>query len=149
MNYDAEGPFIQLAALCEQVIEGKDGTLSLIRVIDTWTSIAVGADAPEQLPPFELHATFILALKAGAARGRYSYNVEHDAPSGKRTPLATVDVTFRGGASEGINILSPLKLEIAEEGLHWLNIVKQIPGMPATDQLVSRVPLQILYQRSL
>lgn len=148
MNHDLQGPFIQLAAICEQVIEGKDGTLSLIRVIDMWTSVAVGHDAPASLPPFDLFARFVLGLKAGAARGRFTYRLEMSAPSGLRIHLHSFDATFRGNPGEGVNIVSELRLPIAEEGLYWLDVIQQVPEIEGSATLRSRAPLQVVYQRA-
>lgn len=44
-----EGPYIQMAAFCQQVIEDKTGVLSLIHVIDTLTHTAAGPDAPDEM----------------------------------------------------------------------------------------------------
>lgn len=148
MNYDSQGPFIQLAAICERVIEGKDGTLSLIRIIDMWTSVAVGPETSTNLPPFDLFATFVLGLKAGAALGRFTYSLELCTPSGQRLALNTFDATFRGGQGEGVNIVSELRLPILEEGLHWLDVVQQVPEIEGSSTLLSRAPLQVVYQRA-
>ena len=46
------GPHVQLAAICEKVLEDKDNVLSLIRVVDQVTQPAMGDEVPEAMPPF-------------------------------------------------------------------------------------------------
>ena len=43
-------PSLRIAALCERVLEEKDGSLSLIRLIDRLVITAEGTDVPTELP---------------------------------------------------------------------------------------------------
>lgn len=148
MNHDLQGPFVQLAVICEQVIEGNDKCLSIIRVMDVWTSVAIGPDAPASPPPFDLYARFVLGLKAGAARGRFTYQLVLCMPSGRRLALNSFDATFHGGPGEGVNLISELRLPITEEGLHWLDVLQEVPDIEGSSRLLSRAPLQVVYQRA-
>jgi hypothetical protein len=49
------GPYVQAACICENVIEDKVGSFSLIRVIDTLTTSAMGGVVPHEMPP--LHSS--------------------------------------------------------------------------------------------
>lgn len=65
------GPYVQVAAFCEQVLQERDGVYSLIRIIDTVTQHSMGPDAPEQMPPITSNLKLVLMLKPGRAPGMY------------------------------------------------------------------------------
>ncbi len=46
-----EGPYVQVAAFCDSIIEDKTGALSLIRIIDTLTHTERGPAPPPEMPP--------------------------------------------------------------------------------------------------
>jgi hypothetical protein len=149
-DYSLLGPFVQTAALCERVLEEKDNVLSLIRVIDGWTSWAQGPDAPSEMPPFVLNGTYLLCLKAGAARGRFRYRFELEMPTGQTQALTEMDANFQGGVS-GVNLRVNLQIQIVHVGKHWINVVCTYPESmePDTDpQLISRTPLSVNYMRT-
>jgi hypothetical protein len=134
------GPYVQAATFCETPIEGKDGTLSLVRMIDRVTINApVGgpADAPEG---GKYRCVLAIALKSDEARGRHQLSVVPERPDGLRgEPVLTLDVNFEG-EERGINLLGPIDVEIIE-GLYWFDVVLN------DDQLLTRIPLRFTYQR--
>lgn len=148
-DYSQMGPFVQVATLCERILEEKDNVLSLVRVIDGWTSWAQGPDAPSEMPPFLLTGTYLLALKAGAARGRFRYRFDLELPSGQTQTLTEMDANFQAGVG-GVNLRVDLRLQIVHEGTHWINVICTYPE-PAADpsgSLVSRTPLSVQYMRT-
>ena len=50
MGFDT-GPYVSVAAVCDQVIRGDDGALSLIRLIDSLDVRAIGPAVPNEIPP--------------------------------------------------------------------------------------------------
>ena len=70
-----KGPYLQIAAFCEQVIEDKRGMLSLINVVDRTTHSRGGPQAPEEMPAFDLNWKLVLSLKSGEARGSYPVRI--------------------------------------------------------------------------
>ncbi len=153
-DYSHLGPFVQTAALCERVLEEKDNVLSLIRVIDGWTSWAQGPEAPSEMPPFILNGTYLLSLKAGAALGRFRYRFDLEMPSGQTQALTEMDANFQGGVS-GVNLRVNLQIQIVLEGTHWINVVRTYPqpvqpeqGPDLASNLVSRTPLSVQYMRT-
>lgn len=148
-DYSQLGPFVQVATLCERVLEEKDNVLSLVRVIDGWTSWAQGPDAPSEMPPFLLTGTYLLALKAGAARGRFRYRFDLELPSGQTQTLAEMDANFQAGVG-GVNLRVDLRLQIVHEGTHWVNVVCTYPepDFGPAGALVSRTPLSVQYMRT-
>jgi hypothetical protein len=135
------GPYVQLAAVCDKVLQEADGTLSLIRVIDRFTVTAHGpgpGELPAELPEGNLDVTLVVALKADDARGRYPISLRIQQPSGAYLPERSFDAMFEGG-ERGVNLILRLQLE-ALEGLYWFDV-------SMNERLLTRVPLRIIYQR--
>ncbi len=134
-----EGPFICMAVFCEMVLEEKTGVLSIMRIIDR-INISAGAEAPENMPPFPLNLKAVVALKAGFLKGKYTVTVKPITPSGRELPEVKLPVLFEGD-ERGANLILKIALQVQEEGLYWFEV--SIEG----HQLLTRMPLRILYQR--
>jgi hypothetical protein len=133
------GPYIQAAALCEQVIEEKSGVLSLIRIIDTIVHAEARPDAPATMPAINYPMKLVIMLKSGAARGRHEIKVFPELPSGEVKPPFMQSIEMEGeerGANSVINLIFPA----AQEGLYWFNI-------RFDDSLLTRIPLRVKYHR--
>lgn len=131
------GPHVQIAAICEKVLQEGDGILSLIRVVDRITITARG-DGPDELPQGTIDVTLVVSLKADDARGRYPLILRLQQPAGNFLPDRQVDVMFEGD-ERGVNVISPVRFD-AIEGLHWFEV--EMNG-----KQLSRIPLRIMYQR--
>ena len=91
------GPYVQLAAICEKVLQEADGVLSVIRVIDRLILTAQGTELPDELPQGLLaNVTFVVSLRPDDARGRHPLQVRIQQPSGVFLPEQTFDVMFEG-----------------------------------------------------
>ncbi len=142
------GPHIAIATLCEKVLTEQDGVLSIIRVIDRFIQTATGPEPPDQMPPFiisDRDLKMVVALKSDKAKGRFSVKVIVEDPSGARVPVGESDVTLPGG-NQGINLVIGMNLAVQHEGVYWFDILLGGPR-GQEDQLISRVPLEVLYQR--
>ena len=135
-----EGPWLAAALLCEKVIEDKEGTLSLIRIIDRVTTTAVGQGTPSEMPPTPITVTLVAAFKSGSARGRSDFRIDAEAPTGLRTPLAQALSIIFEGEDRGANLIINLNFTAQHEGLYWFDLFLD-------DKLVTRVPLRVVYQR--
>jgi hypothetical protein len=133
------GPFVSVANFCENVIEGKDGVLSLIRLIDRQMIVTQGPNAPEDMPKQQFRNYLVISLKAGAARGRHDLKLYREDPSGLRNLMQTFPVLFES-EDRGQNVVLQLNMEVEDEGLYWFDI-------EINDQLLSRVPFRFIYQR--
>ncbi len=89
-----DGPFIQVACFCENVIEDKTNVISLIRIIDTFTHTAAGTPLPEDMPPITLNFKLVLMFKSGKARGRYNSKIIPEFPDGSAKPPIITTVHF-------------------------------------------------------
>lgn len=142
------GPHIAIATLCEKVLIEQDGVISIIRVVDRLIQTATGTDPPEQMPPFlvqEGSLRMVIALKADQARGRCIIKVVLEDPSGQRVPVGQQDVTLQPGGG-GANLNIGMNLAIQYEGTHWFDVMLGGPRNQQ-DQLMTRVPLQVVYSR--
>ena len=134
-----QGPYIQMAGLCEQVIEDKTGALSLIRIIDTITHTEARSDAPPEMPPVTYPMKMVIMLKSGRARGRHELKMIPELPSGEVKPPFTRSVQMEG-EERGFNNIVNMLFTFEMEGLYWFNVYFD-------DSLLTRIPLRIKYNR--
>jgi len=134
-----QGPYIQIAGLCEQVIEDKTGALSLIRIIDTITHTEAGPNPPTDMPPVTYPIKMVVMLKAGRARGRHELKVVPEMPSGetKRPHIRSIQME---GDERGFNNIVNMLFTFTMEGLYWFDVYFD-------DSLLTRIPLRIKYNR--
>ncbi|MEP6911989.1 MAG: hypothetical protein ABI923_04495 [bacterium] len=140
MPDSSSGPYVTVAALCEKTIEDKLGRLSLINIVDQINiSPPQGTPAPEQMPQVSIQLVVVVSLKAGILTGQQNLKLTVVRPEGERGPSVTTPVLFQGD-ERGTNLITNLGLQFEKEGLYWIDI-------EVADQLVSRIPLRVLYQR--
>lgn len=138
------GPHLQIAAICEKVLEDKEGALSLIRIVDQVTQTATGPDPPERMPAFMLDGlTMVVILKADEARGRYAVRLRAEDPSGRQLPSVDTPVQLEGG-DRGVNLILQLQFPIELEGTYWFDVL--FVAAPNEDRVLTRVPLRVMYQ---
>jgi hypothetical protein len=141
----SKGPYLQLACLCEKVLNDSDGVLSLIRIVDRLIQTATGIDVPDQMPPFLLSdIKLVIALKAGEARGRYAIKIRPEDPSGIQLPPFETPIQLSPG-NQGVNLVSDLQFAVQLEGVYWFDVLF-VPGGEAEDWLLTRIPLEVLYR---
>jgi hypothetical protein len=133
------GPYLKAALLCENVIEDKQGVLSLIRVIDRFTQTGVGPAAPAEMPPLTVSVVAVLMFVSGEARGAHEIQLEIEKPSGLRQSLGSSSVHFEG-EDRGANIVARLQLVLDSQGLYWIDV-------RLGDEVVTRMPLRVVYGR--
>ncbi len=134
-----QGPYIQMAGLCEQVIEDKTGVLSLIRIIDTITHTESRPDAPAEMPSVTYPMKMVIMFKAGRARGRHELKIVPELPSGEVKDPVIQSVQFEG-EERGSNYVINMMFTFNMEGLYWFNVYLD-------DSIITRVPLRVKYNR--
>lgn len=142
------GPHIAVATLCERVLTEGDGVLSIIRIVDRLIQTATGPEPPEQMPPFlvgDRDLRMVIALKSDQARGRVTVKIVVEDPSGARIPVGESDVTLQPG-NLGANFNIGLNFAVQHEGVYWFDVLLGGPRNQQ-DQLMTRVPLEVVYQR--
>jgi hypothetical protein len=133
------GPYLNIATICEKVLQEKDETISLIRIVDRVTVTVAASSSPEVIPPMLLNLNAFLSFKSGTAKGRHTIKWVLEEPSGIRGSEQLLPALFEG-EDRGANFILNLNVTVNQEGVYWFDIFLE-------NQLLTRIPLRILYQR--
>ena len=139
MTTNNDGPYLTAALICEKVIQEKDETVSIIRMVDRVTLTTPASASPETLPPVTLSLFDLISLKSGSARGRHTIKWRTETPAGIKQPEILLPVLFEGD-DRGVNLILSLNLVLDQEGVYWFDIFLE-------EQLLTKIPLRVLYQR--
>lgn len=134
-----QGPYIQVAAFCDQIIEDKTGALSLIRIVDILTHPETGPEPPAEMPPVMHRMKLILMLKSGRARGRHEVKIVPELPSSETKEPIALSVHLEG-EEKGANIVADVSFTFTMEGLYWFNVY-------LNEVVFTRIPFRVRYVR--
>lgn len=134
-----KGPYLRVAAICKDVLEEKDGTLSLIKLVDNFTQVRNGPNPPEEMPPFTLATKMVISFKAGGATGDFSAKFELINPSGKKLEEEGYQFTLEDPAG-GHNIIVDLTFDATEPGVYWIYLF-------LNGEVKAHVPMKVNYIR--
>lgn len=134
------GPYLKAAAICSDVIEGKDGVLSLIRIIDRLTITATGPQSPPEMPRAKYPLKIVLMFVSGSARGSHDVAVKMERPDATLRDCWAGTV-FLEGEDRGANVVVGLEIDFPEQGLYWFDLY-------LNDARVTRMPFRVIYQRA-
>ena len=135
MPDETAGPFLQLAVICEKVLQEAAGNLSIIRITDSLGVAGMG----KEMQPQPIMLYFVVSFKAGFAHGKYNVKIVGKTPSKHEFTVGEQSPYFEG-EDRGVNLLFMLNIVLAEEGVFWFDVLLQ-------DILVTRVPLRVVYQQ--
>ena len=130
-------PSLRIAALCERVLEEKDGSLSLIRLIDRLVITAEGTDVPKELPPGQVPLTALMSWISGL--GNYEAKIRVIFPDGNSFETPTLPF-YLDSLDKVQNQIVRLVLPVKRQGVYWFDFV-------LGDEIKRRVPLRVVYQR--
>jgi hypothetical protein len=130
-------PRLRIGALCERVLEEKDGSLSLIRLIDRLVITAEGTDVPRELPPGQVPLTALMSWVNGL--GSYEAKVRVDIPDGSSIESPTLPF-YLDSLDKVQNHIVRMVLPVKRAGIYWFNFL-------LGDEIKSRVPLRVIYER--
>jgi hypothetical protein len=127
-------PLVQVACICEKVLQEKDNVLSAIRIVDSFT---VRELLPAGSAQFEsaVDVTVLVALKSGDLVGDYEIRVQLRYPSGRTKDLPPFPMPFKGGHS-GSTLTAQLRVEVKEYGLYYFDVIWQ-------DEVLTSIPFLI------
>lgn len=137
----SEGPYVQVAAFCESVIEEKTGVISLIRVIDTLTHAEHGPNPPHEMPSFQFTIKLVIMLKSGAAKGRHNLRIVPELPNGT-TDKSIELTTYFEGEEKGQNIIVEVTYLFKMEGLYWFDVF-----LGDANTKITSIPIRAKYER--
>src|SRR3990172_5861171 len=126
------GPYLKAALICDEVLEGKDGVLSLIRVVDRLTVTAAGPTVPGAMPPVPHRLKLVIMIVSGKARGTHTITVTIETPDGIARPAWESTILLEG-EDRGSNLVVELGYEFKLEGIHWF-------GLSLDGEQITRVP---------
>jgi hypothetical protein len=133
------GPYLKAAVICSDVIEGKDGVLSLIRIIDRLTIASTGPQPPAEPPVHKYPLKIVLMFVSGRAKGSTSVALRVERPDSSTHDVWSGTI-FLEGEDRGANLVIGLEMEFRLEGLYWFDVLLEGAG-------VTRMPFRVIYQR--
>jgi len=133
------GPYLKAAVFCDNVIEGKDGVLSLVRVIDRVTLTAAGAEAPAEMPPVQRELKLVLMFISGRARGTQPVELKVEKPDGN-VHDGWAGTVFFEGEDRGANLVIQMDFTFELQGLYWFHVF-------VVGTLLTKLPFRLIYQR--
>jgi hypothetical protein len=136
MPEEHTGPFLQMAVLCQAVLQEGQGQLSLIRITDS-----IGLAGPfKEMQPQTIMLYMVVTFRAGFAHGKYRVKVVCTKPVSKNEVLLDERSPYLEGEDRGVNLVFVLNLLLDEEGVFWFEVLLE-------DTFVTRVPLRVTYQQ--
>jgi hypothetical protein len=130
-------PWLNLAVICEKILQERDGAISIIRVIDRWNFVG----AAKEMGPQVMRFHFFIMFRAGILRGKQRIHIRPHSPSGQDLPAMEFPVLFEGDDERGIAVATEAQIGVDQEGLYWFDVYLE-------DELVTRMPLRVTYQQT-
>lgn len=137
------GPYLAAAVFCDNIVEGADHSLSVIRIVDRVT-ISIPANAPADVPsekhrlPVAIWA--LIAFKTGYAKRRHDLQLIASDTSGNRAILQKQQLTLSSEPNGGWNLKAHITLVVIAGGLYWVDV--SLDG-----KVVTRMPIQVIIKR--
>ena len=131
-NMDKPRPYVTAALLCERVLQEKDESLTVVRIIDKIQYRVLGNALPEGTKPL-ISLQGLVGIKSGSAVGNHTIKIIGEKPSGERKDVYSVSVEFLG-KDHGRNLIMSLNIGIDENGLYWFDVLFD-------DEVLTRIPL--------
>jgi hypothetical protein len=131
-----DGPYIQTALICEQVLTEQNGVLSAIRIIDRIVFLLDPVTGEPVTPTSNIW--FLIMLKAGGARGSFKLEVVREKPSTIQEPVLETGVLFEG-EERGANLIVQAAFQPDEPGLYWFDVLLE-------GSRITRMPLRAVFQ---
>ena len=137
LDIRAPRPWVQVAVLCQTALQEANGVLSVIRLIDR---ITLTGTAPE-LQPTPVQLTMAIVLKSDLMQGNYPVKIRSTSPQNVVTLSPEMSFLFEGN-DRGVQAVIPAALVATEQGVYWFDVLIE-------EEILTRVPLRIIYQRAI
>jgi hypothetical protein len=144
-------PFVAAAFICEKVLDEKDGVLTAVRIVDTYTikaieiptagSSAKGA-ARNETPvavegPKVIDVNALIGVKSGNVTGEHDVTIVARDPDGKKAPMPEGRRVALNGGEHGANfVVRFLMPGNAKPGLYWFDVLWD-------GELLTSIPLRL------
>lgn len=130
-------PFVAIAALCEKILEERDGVMTAVRLVDTFFVATPPGSAPDAKPVIVV--TGLIALKSGDVTGTHAIRLVLENTRGARTevsPEGGWPVVFKGG-EHGVQIRMDFQFTIENYGLAWFDVIFD------DGDVLTRIPIRL------
>lgn len=136
-------PYVTAALLCERVIQEKDESLTLIRLIDKiqYSLEGIGIEFPREIKPV-VPLQGLIGLKSGPVTGVHKLKVVSERPNGERKDVFEHSFELLG-KDHGQNIIMRMNLGIDQDGLYWLDVLFDDEVLTRIPLIVSALPQQV------
>lgn len=117
------GPWINAAILCQEVMRPDNGPPSIRGFVDSLQLVA-GRPSPKPGERARIQGTALLALAltAGHAIGRQELRIEVEADDGTKQAVAT-EILYFDGSRDGQLFGLPLNIAFGRSGDYWINVL--------------------------
>ena len=130
---DKVRPYVTAALLCEKVLQEKDESLTVIRIIDKLQYQVLGSLPADSKPLIALQG--LVGIKSGPVVGKHTLKIVGEKPGGSRKQLHELPLDLLG-ADQGQNIILNIQIGIDQDGLHWFDVIFD-------DEVLTRIPLVV------
>ena len=119
------GPYVRAALLCDQVIEGKDGTNTIVRMIDRFTPPSyreVEIEPGRFEPRLQIRASLFVSFTGIPASAPKPISFAMRGETAKQVELDLI-ADFEPSASlDAINVIAQLVLSFDVGGRYWIDV---------------------------
>jgi hypothetical protein len=133
-------PYLAAALLCDRVLEGKDGSLTLVRIVDRVELQYPKGGLPEGVRP-QLQISGLVSIKSGPLKGDFALTINLVRPTGDVSENTLSWPVKLLGEDQGQNLVLSMTLILKEEGLHWFDVFFE-------GELLTRIPLMVVRGQS-
>ena len=136
-GFAMDKPYVSAAILCEQILEEKNGSLTLVRIADR-VDFSIQGLPSGYTPVIALKG--LLSLKSGPVKGDFTIKLIVTRPNGETQgqPMILPKMTFLGG-EHGQNAILNISVAIHEEGVYWFDVYFE-------NEPLTRIPLVVKQQ---
>jgi hypothetical protein len=129
---------LNAALICEQVLEDKEGTVSVVRIADRLTIDVVGQLPASDEPVIRVPSTLFLVFRRETAKpSDHRVRLTVTSPSGVESTVGESTLKIGEGLGQGTDLVLRFEFPVSRLGLYWVNVI-------ADDQLLARVPIEVV-----
>jgi len=134
------GPWVQHASFCQAVRISREGNLTIQHVIGRLTFRTDDPQAPPVMPPLMHTLKFIVTVVPAAGATHVDIVLGMQNPAGQRWKGGVLRVPPEPSDTPANTLVVPFELTFDRPGLYFAEVW-------AGDRLLTRVPLDVVYQR--
>jgi len=129
-------PYITGALLCEKVLQEKDESITIVRIIDRvqYRLQGMRTAIPDGIKPI-IPLEGWISLKSGPVTGDHTIKVVVEKPNGERKDIVNHVSQFLG-KDQGQNLILKIGLGVDVDGLYWFDVFFD-------EELLTRIPLMV------